>query len=122
MAFVDLEKAYEKVPREVSMEILEARGVPVAYTRAIMDMYNGIKIQQYREKDLHMVFIDLEKAYEKVPREVIWRCLEARGVSVVYSRGIKDMYNRVKTQVRGVRGESVRAVSSCDGVALGINF
>lgn len=65
-------------------------------------------VEQYRErkKNLYLMFIDLEKAYNKVLREVMWRCLEDRGVSMAYTKVIKDMYKGAKTRVRIVRGVS----------------
>jgi len=27
-----------------------------------------------------MVFIDLKKAYDRIPREMLWKCLEKKGV------------------------------------------
>jgi len=56
----------------------------------------------YRDKknDLHMVFINLEKVYNKVPREVLWECFEKKEVSMAYIRTIKDMHEGVNTSVR----------------------
>ena len=44
-----------------------------------------------------MVFIDLEKAYDKVPRNVMWWALEKHKVPTKYITPIKDMYKDATT-------------------------
>ena len=59
-------------------------------------------MEQFREqKDLHMVFTDLEeKAYDKIPRNVMWWALDKHKVPSKYVTLIKDMYNNVVTSVQ----------------------
>jgi hypothetical protein len=59
-------------------------------------------MEQFRDqkKDLHMVFIDLEKAYDKILRNVMRWALEKHKVPIKYVTLIKDMYNNAMTSVR----------------------
>ncbi|KAH1204730.1 Retrovirus-related Pol polyprotein from type-1 retrotransposable element R2 [Glycine max] len=38
-------------------------------------------MEQYRmdQQDLHLIFIDLKKTYDRVPREILWKALEKKG-------------------------------------------
>ncbi|XP_076956424.1 uncharacterized protein LOC143631595 [Bidens hawaiensis] len=56
--------------------------------------------------DLLMVFIDLEKAYDIVPRQVLWDCMEGRGVPRKYIEIIMDMYAKSATSVRATMGDT----------------
>jgi hypothetical protein len=47
-----------------------------------------------------MVFIDLEKVYDKVPRNVMWWDLKKDKLSTKYVTLIKDMYDIVMTSDR----------------------
>jgi Reverse transcriptase (RNA-dependent DNA polymerase) len=59
-----------------------------------------------QEKDLHMIFIDLEKAYDKIPRNIMWWTLKRKLVPTKYVTLIKDVYTNVVTYVRACDGKS----------------
>ena len=69
-------------------------------------------MERYREqkKDLHMIFIDLEKTYDKIPRNVMWWALDKHKVPTKYVGLIKDMYNNksnnIVTSVRTSDGDT----------------
>ncbi|KAK3546878.1 hypothetical protein QTP86_003798 [Hemibagrus guttatus] len=64
-------------------------------------------MEKYRDgqRELHCVFVDLEKAYDRVPREELWYCLRKSGVAEKYVKVVQDMYERSRTVVSCAVGQ-----------------
>ncbi|GJW58458.1 retrovirus-related pol polyprotein LINE-1 [Tanacetum coccineum] len=78
--------------------------------RYLMEAIHIIRslMEKYRErkKDLHLAFLDLKKAYDSVPRELIWKTLRDKGTLVKYIKVIQDIYEGACTCVRTLTGNS----------------
>ena len=61
-----------------------------------------ILMEKYREgqRELHCVFVDLQKAYDRVPREELWNYMKKSGIAEKYVQLVQDMYEESETVVR----------------------
>ena len=73
---------------------------PMFIVRQMMEKFRA------KKKSLHMVFVDLEKAYDRVSRKVLWDVLEKREVTGGLIRAIKDMYAGAETRIKTACGVS----------------
>ena len=60
------------------------------------------KLQEiYLDKEkLYMCFVDLEKAFDRVPRKVLEWAMRKKGIPEVMVRAVMSLYEGAKTRVR----------------------
>ena len=59
-------------------------------------------MEKYKEgqRELYCVFVNLEKAYDRVPRKELWYCMRKSGMAEKYVRHVQDTYEVSETVVR----------------------
>ena len=62
--------------------------------RQLQEKYRAVK------KPLYFCFVDLEKAFDRVPRAVLWWALRKLGVEEWAVRTVQGMYSNARSQVR----------------------
>ena len=67
-------------------------------------------------KPLYMAFVDLEKAFDRVPRDVIWWAMRKLGIDEWLVRLVQSMYKDVRSRVRVGDGYSKEF-----GVGVGVH-
>nr|CDJ94779.1 RNA-directed DNA polymerase (reverse transcriptase) domain containing protein [Haemonchus contortus] len=75
-------------------------------------------MEKYREKrrPCYLAFLVLEKVFDHLPREVLWRTLRKRNVPEHLISLVKDMYDGSSTTIRTAHGQT-----GAIGVAVGVH-
>ncbi|KAK3510953.1 hypothetical protein QTP70_027808 [Hemibagrus guttatus] len=106
----EVSKAKQKAYDELYTRLDIREGEKDLYRKSTTDAIFALRIlmEKYRDgqRELHCVFVDLEKAYDRVPREELWYCMRKSGVAEKYVRVVQDMYERSRTVVRCAVGQT----------------
>ena len=53
-----------------------------------------------KKKNLHFAFIDLERAFDRVPRDVVWWALRKLGVEECLVKNVQSVYRNAESCVK----------------------
>ena len=79
-----------------------------------------IFMEKYEEghRELHCVFLDLDKAYDRVRIKEVWYCRRKSGMVEKYVRLVQDMYQESETVVRCAVGTTKSLYWTAPGISV----
>ena len=98
-------KLFERLVEDRLRQVIEISSTQYGFQqgKSTTEPIFAIRMMQEKhlgKKDLHMILVDLEKAYDRVPRYIIWWALRKKNVGEEYIKVIQDMYDGCTTTVR----------------------
>ncbi|KAK3519733.1 hypothetical protein QTP70_003708 [Hemibagrus guttatus] len=87
-------------PDDIPVEVWKCLGE--AAVEFLTSLFNGVLESEKMPEEWR----NLEKVYDRVPREELWYCMRKSGVAEKYVRVVQDMYEKSRTVVRCAVGQT----------------
>ena len=99
-----IERVIEKIIRErISTDDMQFGFMPGrGTTDAIFILRHLQEKHLAKNKKLYFAFVDLEKAFDRVPRKVIWWAMRKLGIEEWNVRFVQAMYNNTRSRVESI--------------------
>ncbi|EYC05888.1 hypothetical protein Y032_0079g1241 [Ancylostoma ceylanicum] len=120
-------KIYERLVDMRPRDVVEIASDQFAFIpeRSVIDAIFIARqvMEKYREKDrsCHIAFLDLEKAYDRLPQTILWEVMRERGIPEYMVNIVQDMHDGATARVHTVHGTTSKftiAVGVQEGSAL----
>ena len=97
-----IEKVIEKIIRErISIDDMQFGFMPDRGTTDAIFILRQLQEKHLaKNKKLYFAFVDLEKAFDRVPRKVIWWAMRKLGIEEWIVRFVQAMYNNTRSRVK----------------------
>ena len=120
-----IERVIEKIIKErISTDDMQFGFMPGrGTTDAIFVLRHLQEKHLAKNKKLYFAFVDLEKAFDRVPRKVIWWAMRKLGIEEWIVRFVQAMYNNTRSRVNPsiyCAGYSHWVHKKCSGVIGGL--
>ena len=96
-----LERILDKIRDQIQIDDMQFGFMPGRGTTDAIFILRQLQ-EKYlaKNKNLYAAFVELEKAFDRVPREVLWWSMRKLGIAEWIVKLVQAMYENVKSRVR----------------------